>query len=193
MVIFVNEERAYLSWVTHHRHGFVLDMLKPPTRKRPVLHRAICAEIRKSKAKKTHWTTGRHVKACALAKEELLDWTDTEPVLCEACQPNEAIEQPRHLTKVGKDIVDYVVEAAVISLDQGAEYDASLADIAAYLNKTPAQIANIITQLVHDGYLRTESSHVYPTADALRTLPAFEQLPIREVEAELQQLDNEQA
>ena len=60
MIIFLNEEGSYLSWVVHHPTGFVLDWLRKPTRKQPVIHRAKCSAIRRSKSKRTHWTTGRH-------------------------------------------------------------------------------------------------------------------------------------
>lgn len=208
MVIFVNEERAYLSWLAHHRHGFVLDLLKRPTKKRPVIHRAVCDDIKTSTSKKTHWTTGRHIKACSLDIEELLAWAETEsegePIYCERCRPTDDAVQSdapheRHLTKLGKDIVDYVAEAAVVCLDQGVEYDASVGEVADYLGKTASQITPALLRLVEDDYLRIEGGldpddtspsdrQVYPTADALRILPAFEQMPLGSVKAELEHL-----
>jgi hypothetical protein len=212
VVIFVNEERAYLSWLAHHRHGFVLDMLKHPTRKQPILHRASCDDIKAARSKKTHWTTGRHVKACALDMDELLGWmateSDSQPVYCDKCKPTDETHSligphEKHLTKLGKDIVDYVVEAAVVCLDQGAEYDASVADVAAYLGKTPAQITAALLRLVDVGYLRIEGEFdarndlpgqrlIFPTADALRTLPAFEQMTVGKVKAELEHLTDKE-
>jgi len=212
MVIFVNEERAYLSWLAHHRHGFVLDLLRRPTRKRPVVHRATCEEIKAAKSKRTHWTTGRHIKACSLDMDELLAWVETEsegePVYCEQCKPTDeaashTATHERQLTKLGKDIVDYVVEAAVVCLDQGAEYDASVGDVAAYLGKTPAQITTALVRLVDAGYLRIEGDFdaqnavpgprlIYPTTDALRTLPAFGQMSAGKVKAELEQLTDKE-
>lgn len=212
MHIFSNEDRSYLSWITHHRHGFVLDMLKRPTRKHPVIHRATCDDIRTSKTKKTHWTTGRHLKACSLDIEELGDWANTqweiEPVYCEQCRPtdeeaSQTTPQERHLTKLGRDILDYVVEAAVISLDQGVEYDTSVSDVAKCLDKTPAQITLALLRLVEDGFLRIEGPldanesvpsdrQVFPTVDAMRTLPAFHEIPARKVEAELEHLTEDE-
>ncbi len=211
MVIFIHEERAYLSWLAHHRHGFVLDMLRKPTRKPPVLHRASCQGIRVSPGRQSHWTTGRHVKACGLDLAELLAWTQTETdreaVYCQECQPADPAFAAEHapekrLTKLGKDILDYVVEAAVVCLDQHAAYDTSIADLATYLDKTPAQLATALSRLTEDGYLRIEGSlqpgqpvpatrRLFPTADALRTLPAFHQMSVRKVNEELQQLNNQ--
>ncbi len=210
MVIFIREERAYLSWLAHHRHGFVLDALRKPTRRSPVLHRATCPEIKVSKGRRTHWTTGRHQKACGLDVDELLAWATAEgdrpPVPCPHCQPTDpafaaAHPPPQSLTKLGKDILDYVVEAAVVCLDQHAHYDTSVADVARYLDKSPAQLTAALQRLQEDGFLRVEGqgdsqspladvTRLFPTTDALRTLPAFAQIPVRQVQAELDQLDD---
>jgi hypothetical protein len=74
MILFLDEDRAYLSWVTHHRNGFVLDCNRKPTKHHLILHRAICPEIKHSATKTTHWTTGHHMKACSLNAEELKTW-----------------------------------------------------------------------------------------------------------------------
>ncbi len=66
MILFLDEDRAYLSWVTHHRNGFVLDCHRKPNKHHLMLHRAICPDIKRSATKTTHWTTGHHMKACSL-------------------------------------------------------------------------------------------------------------------------------
>jgi hypothetical protein len=78
VIVFINEDRAYISWLARHRGGFVLDALRKPTRKQPALHRATCDEIRRSPTKRSHWTTGRHLKVCAAQREELLEWSAVE-------------------------------------------------------------------------------------------------------------------
>jgi hypothetical protein len=40
MLIFLNEDRAYQNWVTHHRLGFVLDGRRQPRGRGLTLHRA---------------------------------------------------------------------------------------------------------------------------------------------------------
>lgn len=214
MLIFLDEERAYLSWVSHHHDGFVLDWLRKPTRKRPTLHRATCPEIRRSKSKRTHWTTGRHLKACSLDLEELTDWaraeSGAEPVPCGACAPDHAASseelaaagsEDAHLTRLGEDIVDYVLEAAVIHLDlEDDGYSLTVGDVADYVDKTPGQVTPALLRLVTDGYLRVEGEvppgatlesarRVYPTEKALRTLPAFEKLSKRRIRGELKRLE----
>jgi hypothetical protein len=208
MLIFVNEDRAYLSWLAHHRHGYVLDMLRKPTRKQPVIHRATCGEIKPAKTKKTHCTTGRHLKACSLDVEELLSWAQTEcetaPVDCEHCSPTDesaalAAAHEKHLTPLGKDIIDYIVGTAVVCLDSGGKYHVSVGDVAGYLDKTPAQITSALLRLVEDDFLRIEGTldvdalpsqqRVFPTAAALRTLPAFEQMSEARLRAEMEQLE----
>ena len=32
MILFLDEDRAYLPWVTRHRNGFVLDCHRKPTK-----------------------------------------------------------------------------------------------------------------------------------------------------------------
>jgi hypothetical protein len=212
VIFLLGDDRAYLSWLAHHRNGFVVDWLRKPTRKSPVIHRASCAEIKTAKTKHTHWTTGRHLKACSLDLDELVEWAKGEsggaPVPCGICTPaddSKSAEQPgdRHLTKLGKEIVDYVVEAAVIHLDQrDSDYHLTLGHIAAYLDKTAAQISSVLIRLATDGYVRIDQQieqatalpddcQVYPTSDAMRTLPAFEKMPEPEVEAELEGLTGE--
>jgi hypothetical protein len=39
MLIFLNEDRAYQNWVTHHRLGFVLDGRRQPRGRGLTLHR----------------------------------------------------------------------------------------------------------------------------------------------------------
>lgn len=212
MVIFLlGEDRAYLSWITRHRNGFVLDWLRKPTRKKPTIHRATCAEIRASTGKATHWTTGRHFKACALDLTELVAWAREEaggePDCCETCRPaadtGGAAPADRHLTKLGKEIVDYVVEVAVIHLDRhDSGYEMTVRDVAECVNKTPAQISPALMRLAEDGFLRLErpapsgkplpaKCKVFPTSDALRMLSTFEKIPEQQVEEELEGLSDE--
>lgn len=66
MILFLDEDLAYLHWVTHHRTGFVLDCLRHSTKAQMVLHRATCPQIKRSESKRTHWTTGKRQKGCSL-------------------------------------------------------------------------------------------------------------------------------
>jgi len=213
MIIFLNEERAFCAWLTRHRAGFVLDGLRPPTRKQPSLHRATCQEVRVAKAKRSHLTTGRHLKACSLDRQELMEWANSacggEASSCDECKPVEVIRAeeltpgeagPRPLTKQGGDIVDYVLDVALIHLGQGdAGYNLTVGDLAKYLAKTRAQVTPAVIRLLEDGYLRTKGEivpgaalprqqAVFPTTRAMRILPAFEELPTAEIEAELARL-----
>jgi hypothetical protein len=212
MVIFLDEERAYLSWIGHHREGFVIEAQRRPTRKRPVLHRAACDEIRSSGSRHSHWTTGRRLKACGLDRSELIAWSEREYthslVECTLCRP--CAEQPvtllaragdaRPLTRLGREIVDFVVESAVIQLDRGgAEYNLTLGELAAALHKSPGQLTSTMLRLIEDGYLRVEGKpalgkpfptncSVYPTQAALRTLPFFAEQSKRAIDKELKRL-----
>jgi hypothetical protein len=215
MIIFLDEERAYYSWVTHHREGFVLDALRAPTHKRPVLHRATCADVRDRRGKrKTHWTTGRHLKACARIPAELLAWSEAEyddtPTDCAECRPRETQRKQRaaqtrggevRLTKLEGAIVDCVVERAAIELDYAdPDYDLTVRSVAAYVDKTPGQITAALLRLVERGYLRIDGAaapgkslaarlHVFPTILALRTLPTFAEAPPAAIRAALDRLE----
>jgi hypothetical protein len=37
MILFIDEDRAYLSWVTHHRNGFVLECAPKPSNRHLML------------------------------------------------------------------------------------------------------------------------------------------------------------
>ena len=212
MVIFLDEERAYLAWVTHHRDGYVLDWLRKPTRKRPMLHRATCASVRNVKGKKSHWTTGRRLKACSLDLEPLFVWAQSEfgsePVLCDDCTPVNAMPQEPassesrhdHLTRLSEEILRYVIDVTVIHLDrQDTSFCLSVGDVADYLEKSPAQITQSLLRLVEDGYLRVDASaeagvglpreqRLYATAQSMKQLPAFARVSNRKIEAELNRL-----
>ena len=126
MIIFIHEDRAYLSWVAHHRDGFVVDWLRKPTRKHPVLHRAACSEIKKTSSKSTHWTTGRHLKACSQDLDELRAWMhdegSTRPEVCPHCHPlqlSTSSADDRHLTTLSSEALEYVLEVAVSGRPRG--------------------------------------------------------------------------
>jgi hypothetical protein len=213
MIVFIHEDRAYLSWLARHRQGFVVDWLQKPTKKQPVLHRATCPEIKRSRSKSTHWTTGRHIKACGMDVDELRDWVCSESdrtlLACPQCQPQQsqapeglaaAGDGHEHLTSLGKEILDYVLEVSVMCLDGAVSgYAVSLADVAQCLSKTPAQLTAATLRLVDDQYLALPDqstvdaallaeTRLFPTAKALRSLPAFQPLTDRQIEAELKRL-----
>ncbi len=151
MIIYLDEDRSYLSWVFHHRDGFVIDWLRQPTRQKPVLHRANCKSIRVSPTKKTHWTTGRHIKACSLDRQKLQQWAQEESghavVLCEECLSGASPaddERPGYITKLGRELLDFVLETAVVHLDnQDAGYRLTVGDLADSADKTTGNIAGL--------------------------------------------------
>jgi hypothetical protein len=104
------------------------------------------------------------------------------------------------LTKQGGDIVDYVLDVALIHLGQGdSAYRLTVGDLSAYLGKSRAQITPTVVRLLEDGYLRMQGEIVpaaalpkqqvvFPALRAMRILPAYEELPAAEIEAELARL-----
>jgi hypothetical protein len=194
MIIFINDDRAYLSWVTHHRPGFVLEGRCKPKVCHVVLHRATCPDIKRSESKRTHWTTGGKLKACSLGRDELAAWAVEESGSaaspCEKCQPEQELKGEDsgeiHLTKLGGEILDYVLDAALIHFDEAQpRYGLTVSDIAACFGKTPRQVSPLVHRLIDDGLLAVDRKDgaaspippqrvVWPTVRALRTLEAFQ-------------------
>lgn len=208
MIVFLNEDRAYLNWVIRHRQGYVLEGRRRPKVRQLVLHRAICAEVKGNSKSRTHWTTSGRLKACALNLEELQTWaaeeSDLPAMVCEKCRPGEENlpeeSSSRHLTKLAAEVLDYVIEAAVIHLEnEHPPYRLCVGDIAACFAKTPGQLSAALHQLVDTGWTVMHGRIVkdapfslnvlvFPTPAALRTLEAFREVSDAELLAELQKL-----
>jgi len=215
VVIIINEDPVYVSWLRRHRNGFVLDIRRKPTPRNTMLHRATCPEIRTSKTKRTHWTTGRKMKACSVDVDELLAWAREAirgaPRACQECHPlgepsieNNLLPFSRqagefHLTGLGQDIVACVVEVAVIHLDDHTDYELTMEYVARYLSKSAAQLTAAVTRLVRDGLLTLDRAvkpdepipndcRLFPTQQALRMLPAFCELSDEALSSELNAL-----
>lgn len=203
MIVFLDEERAYLYWVTHHRAGYVLDCFRKPTKRRLLLHRATCTEIKASTNKHTHWTTGRHMKACSLAIESLEAWAaeqaGAEPQLCARCMltTDSPRQAPLHLSHLEKEVLSFVLEVAALHLDdRDAGYLLTVGKTAKCLAKTTGQLNAALCRLAESGMVKlvgktkpgeslADNCHLLPTLAAMKTLPAYNELSDQEIEAEL--------
>lgn len=212
VIIILNDDPVYVSWLRRHRSGFVLDTRRKATKRNTTLHRASCAEIRHAKTRRTHWTTRGRVKACSQHRGELTDWVreqiGTEPTFCGVCDPGRDLWQPtfneasresdHHLTKLDNDILSAVLESAVIHLDNDLEFRLTLGDVGQYLSKTPGQLATAVSRLVSEQMLEVEeaatngerasTTRVFPTARSLCTVPAFAELDSNDLQRELSSL-----
>ena len=208
MILFMNEDAAYRSWVTHHRDGFVLDGRHRPRWAQLKLHRAACPLMKHAPTKRTSWTKGSRFKACSLNRQEILDWVSSELgrslELCPKCSPDvesvSVADEPRRLSHLAAEIVDYVLEVTTIHLDsENSQYRLTVEAIAAYMGKSPAQVAPTLKRLVDNGYLASDDQRqetavfrarqtVYPTATALRMLPYFVDWPDASLRVELEKL-----
>ncbi len=207
MLIIINDDAAYVSWLSRHRQGYVVDSKRKPTKNHLILHRATCSIIKSHK--RARLTTGAHIKACSLDATELADWaveqTGGRLTACAECQPDQEESQTsanhaQHaLTRLGREIVSYVLDLAVMYLDGEERHYRPKADaIAAYLDKTPKQIMPALCRLIEEDYLECDPpakdgtphsrSIIYPTARSLRTLPAFEAMTRQAVDNELASL-----
>ncbi len=209
MLIIIDDDAAYVAWIGRHRQGFVVDARHKPARNHLILHRSICSEIKPHK--RARLTTGGHIKACSLDLDELRAWAQEQTgaglTACAECRPED--EQPgesgQHAihaaTRLGKEALSYVLDLAVMRLDgETPAYRATLEDLAAYLDKTAAQLAPAVERLIEAGFLECDqpvgktslaaTTVVYPTATALRTIPAFAAMSKHAAVAELDQLKN---
>jgi hypothetical protein len=137
---------------------------------------------------------------CSLDRDELLAWLSDEDVkvtACELCQPNDDSSgtELSDLTKLAREILDYLVESAVLHLDwpEGPAYRVTMSDVAHAMGKSLAQISSAVNQLIDHHMIvvhRSALSHsfashhqVIATAAAIKRLPTFEV----DSEAELQE------
>jgi hypothetical protein len=207
MLIIINDDAAYVSWISRHRHGYVVDSKRNPAKNHLILHRATCSIVKPHK--RARLTTGAHIKACSLDAAELAAWAVEQTggglTVCPECRPDQedsptTEHQAKHaLTRLNKDILSYVLDLAVMYLDgEERQYRLSVQGIASYLDKTPRQIMPALGRLIEEGYLACDPpatngtppamSVIYPTALALRTIPAFDAMPKRALAAELESL-----
>ena len=207
MLIIINDDAAYVSWISRHRHGYVVDSKRKPAKNHLILHRATCSIVKPHK--RARLTTGAHIKACSLDAAELAAWaleqTGGSLTACSNCLPDQeesptTEHQAKHaLTRLGKDILSYVLDLAVMYLDgEERHYRPRVQGIAAYLDKTPRQILPALGRLIEEGYLECDppanngtppaTSIIFPTALALRTIPAFDAMPKKVLVAELENL-----
>jgi hypothetical protein len=210
MIIFIDEDEAYLAWLAAHRRGFVVNSHHPPTSRYLMLHRAGCADIAASK--KHGWTTGPYIKLCAGTVRELEDWArrDVRGALrvCPRCRPRlagAASQETRlgaktpvcaRLTKLGDHLLSFVLDVAVMSLDGMTRYSddpPTVCSLAAYVGKTVHQIEPALRRLIEDDLISvngdtradvrlTTRSIIYPTALSLQTIPAFTTMPAQELD-----------
>lgn len=208
MIIFLNDDQAYHSWIAHHRGGFVLDGRRRPKVGHLLLHRATCSDVARSSSGRQRCTTGTRIKATSLARQELIAWaveqTGKAVVCCGTCQPDLDLPMPRPsakaLPKLSRDILDYVLEAALIHMEhQQPPYRLTIGDIAACFGKPPGRVAPLVGRLIDEGWLmligkQSKSAKwmrevIAPTVLAMRSLAAFETEGDTAIETELKKLD----
>lgn len=115
ILIFQNQEKSYLAWITAHRNGYVLNTLTKPSNEYLVLHSASCATISKRKkgAHPACFTGNGYIKICADSVEELHAWAEKQGFdsitnTCEICHPS-ALPGSRRL--------DWTRDELILALD----------------------------------------------------------------------------
>lgn len=206
MQIFIQDDRAYQQWITHHRRAFVIDGRRRSGWREMLLHRSSCPQVHSVGSLRVHWTTAGQFKACAPSWKELQTWATEETGagahFCDRCQPLAAnhATSAEPLTQLAADVLDYVLEAASIHLEHDyPPYQLRVADIAVCFATSPAALSDALIQLSREGCLdivgtRTQDNRprahqpVYPTPTALRTLPAYREMTPNDLQAELSKL-----
>jgi hypothetical protein len=136
--------------------------------------------------------------------EQLKTWakeqTEHEPTFCILCSPQQNIETESHLTKLDRDILDFVLESATIHMEVDERpYLLNVGMVARCLDKTVGQLTAAFNRLVDDGLLAlvekvklgeapSPRCGIMPTAKALRTLPYFSALDDSQIDDELSKL-----
>lgn len=202
MIVFLNEDQAYLQWVRRHREGFVLAGRRWPKLGQFKLHRASCCELRAS----DHPTKGSRLLAVSAQREELEDWASQQSQSidsCDTCRPSDAMDPnpaAMHLSPLAREVLDYVVESAEIHFGrESPPYKLSIEEIAGCFAKTPGQLSHALHQLTDHGLTELEGrlarhgkvaprNRIYPTLRALLLCGSYESSGIGELEAELARL-----
>lgn len=87
--IFIDDDKAYLRWLTQNSKGLVVNSYLHPSPEYLILHRATCWTI--STDARTNWTTTGFIKICSLEEEELGAWAEKEVGgqlhRCKICNP----------------------------------------------------------------------------------------------------------
>jgi hypothetical protein len=76
MILFINEDEAYLHWIGLNPTGFVVNARRRPSADYLKLHRATCNYI--SSQQRENWTTNLYIKIFALDASKLIDWARQE-------------------------------------------------------------------------------------------------------------------
>jgi len=87
--IFVNDDEAYLQWLTKNPNGFIVNSYLHPSKDYLILHQSSCWTI--STPTRKNWTTTGFIKVCSIDKNKLSNWSIKEvggelrP--CQICNP----------------------------------------------------------------------------------------------------------
>jgi hypothetical protein len=98
---FLDDDAGYLSWLSAHPSGFVLNSDRRPNARYLVVHRAGCASINPVRAKvqkRRTWTVA-YSKTCAEDLGDLTQWAGAEAgevAWCGLCRPKLATEINSH-------------------------------------------------------------------------------------------------
>jgi hypothetical protein len=91
MLIIINDDAVYVSWISRHGQGFVVDGTCKSMRKHWMLHRARCSAIKPHK--RARLTTAGHLKACSVYAVELVAWAREQTgggvTACRECHPDQ--------------------------------------------------------------------------------------------------------
>ena len=102
---FRDDDGSYLSWVTAHPDGFVINIRRSYNKTDARVHRAACPTISGQKVGGKAWTD-QYVKVCAERRDDLLGWTAHQfeaPILpCGTCRPDRDAAQPSPVRQATK-------------------------------------------------------------------------------------------
>ncbi len=77
VIIFKDDDRGYLNWLSLHQHGYVLNSYRNPSARYLIMHRPSCFSISGTPANGKLWTD-KYLKVCSDSKEALSEWAKTK-------------------------------------------------------------------------------------------------------------------
>lgn len=198
MIIFIHEEAAERRWLAAHKDALVVERTVRGHKPHLVSHSADCRHLRHRRSHgPERWLI------CSTDPAELAAWCAShfaaEPTHCRHCRgethPAAATEVGR-LSRLARDVLDYVLDVAVIHMEPDAKpYALTIDDVARCLRKTSGQLAHALARLkkaelveIEELSRQAESHVIRATAKGLRMLPYFADADAAHIESELRKL-----
>lgn len=90
MILFIDDNEAYLTWLQQNPHGFVVNCDRKPSPRLLMYHKADCFHIQRWEGRNL---TVDYIKVCSNDLQELKKWAEViiggEVQYCRSCSPRQ--------------------------------------------------------------------------------------------------------